>query len=261
MAQSDESDALIGSTGFVGSNLRRMSSFGSLFNSTNIDGIRGRKFRRLVSAAPGAEKWKANLDPASDRAAVEKLWHSLESVEAGKVILISTVDVYPHPVGVDENSEIDMERCSPYGRHRLELERKVADRFDALIVRLPGLFGPGLRKNALYDLLNDHRVPAIDSGAIYQFYDITRLAGDLELAERANLALLNVATEPIGIDLVAREVFDTPLVSGENPIPARYDFRTLHAEFFGGRDGYLQSSNAILEEIREWVRSERKAGT
>lgn len=261
MELNDESDALIGSTGFVGSNLRRSSSFGSLFNSTNVGEIRGRSFRRLVCAAPGAEKWKANLDPAGDRAAVEKLWRSLESVEAKKLILISTVDVYPEPAGVDENSEIDIERCSPYGRHRLELERKVADRFDALILRLPGLFGPGLRKNALHDLLNDHRVFAIDSRAVYQFYDVTRLAHDLELAEHANLTLLNVATEPIGIDRVAREVFDVALGSGENPTPARYDFLTTHAELFGGRDGYLQSSDVILEAIREWVRSEREANS
>ena len=261
MLQSDETDALIGNTGFVGSNLLRTSSFGSLFNSTNVDEIRGRKFRKLVCAAPGSEKWKANLDPASDRAAVEKLWHSLESVRAEKLVLISTVDVYPYPVGVDENSDIDIERCSPYGRHRLELERKVADRFEALIVRLPGLFGPGLRKNALYDLLNDHRVSAIDSRAVYQFYDVTRLAHDLELAERANLGLLNVATEPIGIDRVARDVFDVAVARGENPIPARYDFRSKHAELFGGRDGYLQGSNAVLEEIREWVLGEREAKT
>jgi len=261
MLERDETDALIGSTGFVGSNLRRTSSFGSLFNSTNIDEIRGRKFRRLVCAAPGAEKWKANLDPASDRGAVEELWHSLESVKAEKLILISTVDVYPHPVGVDEDSEIDVERCSPYGRHRLELERKVADSFDALIVRLPGLFGPGLRKNALYDLLNHHRVSAIDSRAVYQFYDVTRLTNDLELAERANLGLLNVATEPIAIDRVARDVFDMALASGENRVPARYDFRTKHAELFGGHEGYLQGSNAVLEEIREWVLGERGAKT
>jgi len=229
-----------------------------LFNSTNIHEIGGRRFRKLVCAAPGAEKWKANADPESDRAAIEKLWDSLESVEAEKLILMSTVDVYPDPVGVDENTSIDIGRCSPYGRHRLELERRVADRFDALIVRLPGLFGSWLRKNALYDLLNHHRVFAIDARAVYQFYDVTRLSRDIESAEQANLALLNVATEPIGIDRVARDVFGVTLASGENAVPARYDFRTIHDSLFGGHDGYLQSSDAILEAIREWVRSERE---
>jgi hypothetical protein len=42
-----------------------------------------------------------------------------------------------------------------YGRNRRALEAFCADRFDdCLIVRLPALFGPGLRKNFIFDLLN-----------------------------------------------------------------------------------------------------------
>jgi len=251
-------DALIGSTGFVGGNLRRQRSFGSLFHSANIDEIRGRRFHKVICAAPGAEKWKANLDPESDRAGVESLWEPLQSVEADEFILISTIDVYPDPVEVDEDTEIDIERCTPYGRHRLELERRVADRFRSLVVRLPGLFGPGLKKNALYDLLHDHRLTAIDSRARYQFYDVTRLADDLETARRAGLSLVNLATEPVAIEQVARDIFGVQLAPRAEMSPARYDFRTRYAELLGGSGWYLRSKAEILELIRAWVHRERE---
>ena len=42
----------------------------------------------------------------------------------------------------------------PYGRNRLHLERLVQDTYrDALIVRLPGLFGKNIKKNFIYDLI------------------------------------------------------------------------------------------------------------
>ena len=137
----------------------------------------GREFRTVICAAPGAEKWKANLDPETDKASVIDCGNHFSSVRAEKVILISTVDVYPAPVDVDELTPIDPDAGTAYGRHRLELERLVSEYFSAIIIRLPGLFGPGLKKNALYDLLHDHQVDAIDPRAVYQFYDVTRLAG------------------------------------------------------------------------------------
>ncbi|HUQ20925.1 MAG TPA: NAD-dependent epimerase/dehydratase family protein [Gemmatimonadaceae bacterium] len=248
-----ESDALIGSSGFVGSNLLRNREFGTTFSSTNIDEIRGREFRTLICAAPGAEKWKANRDPDGDKASVMRLWESLRAARAEKVILISTVDVYPRPVDVDELTPIDFDAGTPYGRHRLELERLVSEYFNALIIRLPGLFGPGLKKNALYDLLHDHQVDAIDPRAVYQFYDVTRLARDIDIAENAQLSSLNVATEPIAIDVVAHQIFARILALPDDRIAARYDMRTRHAGLFGGKFGYLQSAEDVLQDMKAWV--------
>jgi hypothetical protein len=251
-----ESDALIGSTGFVGGNLLRQREFGATFSSSNIQEIRGKKFRTLICAAPGAEKWKANRDPETDRASVNSLWESLQGVAADKLILISTVDVYPSPVDVFEETPIDPAECTPYGRHRLELEQRVSEGFSSMIVRLPGLFGPGLKKNALFDLLNDHLVDAIDSRAVYQFYDVRRLAKDLERFEGADLSLVNVATEPIAIDSVAHEIFGRTLAARSEGTPPRYDFKSRHASLLGGDNGYLQSAEAVLAEMRDWVANE-----
>src|SRR5215831_13556219 len=190
------SAALIGYTGFVGGNLLRQRSFDALLNSANIDQIDGRSFDLVVCAGARAEKSKANADPERDLNEIERLTHALEHAEAQKLVLISTVDVFVDPVGVDEDSPTPTTGLDAYGRNRRRLEQIVASRFDALIVRLPALFGHGLRKNALYDLLHDNDVAKIDARGSFQFYDVRRLWLDINAAIDHELSLVHLPTEP-----------------------------------------------------------------
>ncbi|MGZ7033406.1 MAG: pyridine nucleotide transhydrogenase, partial [Thermoanaerobaculia bacterium] len=176
------STALIGYTGFVGGNLLRQRPFDACFNSTNIDQIAGRSFDLVVCAGVRAEKWKANADPERDLDNIECLTRAVLQANIGKLVLISTVDVFINPADVDEDSPTPMTGLHPYGRNRRRLEQIVSSRFDAYILRLPGLYGRGLKKNAIYDLLHDNEVHNIDSRAVFQFYDIDRLWRDVEIA-------------------------------------------------------------------------------
>ena len=54
----------------------------------------------------------------------------------------------------------------PYGRNRLELEDLVRKEFDTLVVRLPALFGKGLKKNFIYDAIT--RIPTMLSEEKYR---------------------------------------------------------------------------------------------
>ena len=45
----------------------------------------------------------------------------------------------------------------------------------ALIVRLPGLFGAGLKKNLIYDFVHDNRLDLIHPDGQFQFYDLERI--------------------------------------------------------------------------------------
>ncbi|MFQ5504898.1 MAG: pyridine nucleotide transhydrogenase, partial [Planctomycetota bacterium] len=87
--------ALIGHTGFVGQNLQRQGSFDGLYNSGNIESIADRSYDLLVCAGAPGVKWKANQEPEVDLASIQRLIRSLERVAARKLVLISTVDVYP----------------------------------------------------------------------------------------------------------------------------------------------------------------------
>src|SRR6266852_10340 len=96
------STALIGHTGFLGGNLARQFSFDECYRSTNIAAIRAREFDLLVSSGVTARKWWANQNPAEDRARIDSSLGNLVSVRARRVVVLSTVDVYPAPFGVDE---------------------------------------------------------------------------------------------------------------------------------------------------------------
>ena len=122
-------DALIGHTGFVGSNLLRRRDFDATYNSSSIGDIDGRRFDAVVCAGAAGVKWWANQNPGEDRVRIEGLMRHLDTIEASHFTLVSTVDVYDTPVGVDEDDEPSPDRLHPYGRNRLMLERHVVDRF------------------------------------------------------------------------------------------------------------------------------------
>lgn len=252
------SRALIGHTGFVGSTLRRQASFDALYRSTDIDQIAGREFELLVCAGAPAEKWKANADPEADRANLDRLMGALDGVRADRAILISTVDVYATPRGVDEASDIVAEDAQPYGRHRLLLERYFADRFDAVTVRLPGLYGEGLKKNVIFDLLNQNMLDRINPRSIFQFYGLDRLWADLEATLATGQRLVNFATEPVSVADVARAGFDTTLPDRPALPIVTYDVHSRWAEQLGGSGHYLQSAAQVLDGIARYVAGERE---
>jgi nucleoside-diphosphate-sugar epimerase len=250
--------ALIGYTGFVGNNLLTQMQFSHRYNSKSIDSIRGESFDLVVCAGAPAEKWKANCDPAADRAALDRLTAPLATVRASRVILISTVDVFGSPVDVDEMTRIDPGSATAYGRHRFELEQFFANRFQTLIVRLPGLFGPGLKKNVIFDLLHDNRVDAIVPSSEFQFYDLADVAADIAIASQARLSLLHCATEPISVQALAETAFGRTLrPSRSGMTPARYDFRSQHAALFGGSNGYLRDRKSVLAALCAFVQCEQ----
>lgn len=149
--------ALIGYSGFVGSNLVEQHGFGQLYNSKNITQIIDQEFDLLVCAGVSAVKWLANQQPQTDIENIEKLKQFLAQVKANHLVLISTIDVYDTPLAVDEDMVPDTMKQDFYGKHRYLLEKWVTkqDNFNChTIIRLPGLFGKHLKKNLIFDIIN-----------------------------------------------------------------------------------------------------------
>lgn len=155
---------LVGHTGFVGSNLKAQTTFDRLYNSGNITDAFGTNPDLLVYSGVRSEKFLANSDPEKDFEILQQALDNIRKINPKKVILISTVDVYPEPIGVDENKNLADKDNQAYGKNRFWLEQQVESEFqDHLILRLPALFGPGLKKNFIYDLI--HIIPAMLSAA------------------------------------------------------------------------------------------------
>lgn len=249
-------DALIGYTGFVGSNLEATHEFGAKFNSKNISDIEGQSFSLLVCAGAPAKKWYANLHPEEDRETLDGLMAHLAKVRAERMVLISTVDVFKNPYLADENTPVDMEGLNAYGLNRRRLEIFVREHFgNVLIVRLPGLVGKGLKKNILFDFHNNNEVQKIDSRGVFQFYPVSRLWDDISKASAAGLGLIHLTSAPVSVSEVAREVWGREFRNEVLPKPAKYDFRSAHAGLWG-RECYQVSRDEEIAAIREWNRTE-----
>ena len=145
--------ALVGYTGFVGGNLASAHDFDALYNSKNITSAFGEKYDLLVYAGVRAEKFLANRNPQADRAIIWQAFDNIRKIDPKKVVLISTIDVYRETSGKDESSKMDVKDLQPYGKNRLELESLVRENYDSLIIRLPALFGKGIKKNFVFDSL------------------------------------------------------------------------------------------------------------
>lgn len=250
--------ALIGFTGFVGGNIGAQHKFDDNYNTSNIQDIEGKEYDLVVSAATYAEMWKINQDPEGDLAQINGLIEHLKKVKAKKFVLISTVGVYKNPNGADEDTPIETEGLLPYGVNRWHLEQFVRDNFDALIVRLPGLFGPGLKKNVIYDLLHNNMVEKIHHAGVYQYYNLGNIWKDINIALDNKLPLINLTTEPVRTDEVAAYCFGMEdfKQEPEGVTPAFWDMHSKHAELFGGKGDYLYSKQQTLQMIKEFVQSE-----
>lgn len=148
-------EILVGYTGFVGSNLYVAHHFDRVFNSKNIDDAYGLNPDLLVYAGMRAEKYLANNFPAKDMELIEDAKRNIRLIAPKRIVLISTVDVYKRPVEVNEDSAIELDDLHAYGKNRYLLEQWVGENYqNALIIRLPGLFGRNIKKNFIYDYIN-----------------------------------------------------------------------------------------------------------
>lgn len=193
-------DAILGYTGFVGSSIRESldPSTTELFNSTNLGNIRGGTYKTVYCACVPAVKWVANANPDKDNAAILEILDVVKSIVCEKFVLISTIDV--HNPSVQSQTELcERPADEAYGRNRYFVEQQLRSKFgmSLTIIRLPALFGIGLKKNIIYDLVNDHGIDSLNSNTCFQWYSMSWLHEDIEHAIQAEVPVLNLYPEPI----------------------------------------------------------------
>lgn len=252
---------IIGYTGFVGGNLVEQTEFAEKYNSQNISDVDGKEFDLLICAGARAEKWRINQEPEKDLAEIDGLIDHLRTVKATKFVLISTVDVYGSPVGVDEDTPIETEGLHAYGKNRYYLEQFCAENFDTTIIRLPGLFGNGLKKNVIYDLLYNNNVDRIHHAGSFQYYNLDYIWRDIQVAIENDLGLINFASEPVRTDEIAKEAFGVEFTNEPEGVAAgSYDMRSKHASLWGKQGSYLYTKAEELADIKSFVERQKAEG-
>lgn len=248
--------ALIGHSGFVGGNLLAQAPWDDLYNSKNIQDLAGKRYDLVVCAGAPAAKWLINQNPDADAAGLARLKAALAAARVAELVLISTIDVYAPPVAVDESTVIDPRGHHAYGRHRLELEQFCAARLPTRVLRLPGLFGKGLKKNVIYDMLHGNQLEKIDPDAAFQYYDLRHLAADIAKVRALDLALVNLATPPLRTARIAEALFGLELAPKPGP-HGQYDMRSRHSHHWQRTDGYLYSAEDVWADLAAFVATAR----
>ena len=242
----------------MGQTLLRERSFDALYHSTDIHEIDGKNFDLLICAGVKAVKWYANQHAAEDRAGIDALIAHLKTVQAQRFVLISTVDVFAQPIEVYEDTEPNPEGLCPYGANRLYLEHVVQQLFpNALIVRLPGLVGPGLKKNVIFDLLNHNCLDAVNAADCFQFYPMRELNNDLNRLLAHNITgVVHLTAAPVTVQEVAQKCFDLNFSQVLERPAIRYDLRSRLAASLWGQPDYQYNKEQSLDAIRAYALTE-----
>ena len=174
-------EGLAGYTGFVGGNLFKKGNFNYLFNSKNIENLPNFSIDNLYFCAVGAEKWRINKEPKKDLEQINQQLNLLRKSKFERLILISTIDVYSRRDGINELcEETHYMNDISYGGNRRYFEKILLDEFkDVKIIRLPALFGDGLKKNIIFDLLQENMLKNINLNSTFQWYFLGNLFDDI----------------------------------------------------------------------------------
>jgi nucleoside-diphosphate-sugar epimerase len=169
---------LIGNTGLIGKTLKDNIKFDYEFNSKNINDLltieEDFSNADLYLCCLPATKWLINKNPQADLDNIFGILDIITKKEYRNIILYSTIDVYSDvPLQSDESYPLQVNSPS-YGSNRLLFEKLVASTLKyskLLILRLPALFGKHLKKNILFDLINNNEIHKINYNSKYQWYN------------------------------------------------------------------------------------------
>jgi hypothetical protein len=218
----------------IGSVLATHMSFDLILGDHNLEQAATEHLGLVVAPTIGPSPRTVDAAPACDLTAIRRVQEVLAVSGVDHLVLISSTAVYPGHLGADENSPIDRAHLTPYARHRYDLERWAAARFNTTIVRLPQFFGGGWRGEI------ERPRSAIAPAPSVQLYDLERIGMDIMTALRAGLPSVNLVPPPV----------KTAQLHGWSPPPAfASDVRTTHAAAFGRQGAYIMTQEEELARI------------
>ena len=251
--------ALIGHTGFVGSNLKNQFLFNDFYNSKNIENIRGKKYDLIVSAGTSASRWIANQNPKEDWLNIKKLLDNLESVKSRHFILISTIDVYRKKNNINEDFKVKLANLNEaYGNHRYKMELFIKKHFpNYTFARCTQLYGPNLKKNFIFDLMNDNALDFTHKDTLLQWYHVKNLWKDICIAKAFGIKVINLTSEPISAKELAKKVFNINFRNQTKNAPKKFNIKTKYSYLYGNKIPYQYSKKRVLEDVKYFVDSDK----
>ena len=114
------------------------------------------------------------------------------------------------------------------------------------VLRLPGVYGPYLKKNILFDIKNSNNLDQININSYYQWYNINLIALDIEAANYDDRTIFNLFPEPVSTREIVERFCDKP-IGYEGKLKA-YNYQTNITT-----KRYWYDSETSLKEIEEFL--------
>lgn len=246
---------LIGSTGLVGTTLKESIKFDYEFNSKNINDFLNHDYvdAELYLSCLPATKWMVNKNIPEDLKNIDRIIDVISKKSYKKVILISTIDVYcDSPLMLNETYPIGVKKLS-YGTNRYFFEMLVENLVDfeeLKIFRLPALYNKHIKKNILYDLINNNNIEQINTNSSFQWYNLDNLSTDIESYSNAHpkRKLFNLFTEPLDTKEIVKLFPQYENIGTFSELRNEYNFKTNLTE-----EGYILSKEEVLEDIKRFI--------
>ena len=206
---------LIGSTGFVGMNLQRFIDFDFKYNSTNLDDISSAPDNcDLFLCCLPATKWMINKNPGLDLENAISIFTKIKNKKYNKVFLFSTIDVYQDTELFADETVTPVFKSLGYGHNRYIFEDLITQnlQYNSIkILRLPGLYGPHLKKNILFDIKNSNNLDQININSYYQWYNMNLITLDIETTNYDDRIIFNLFPEPVSTRTIIERFCDKPI--------------------------------------------------
>lgn len=252
------SSALLGYTGFVGSNLLNQLKQKSndelyLYNSKNLNTIQNKEFDDIYCCCVPGVKYIANREPYKDLSNICNILDILKTVKSKRFFLVSSQDCNAN---LWCSSDIDSAPITEYGKNRKYFEENIKNIFEnSYILRIGCLFGNNLKKNIIYDLLNNHYLSNLKYDYTMQLYCLDDLLDHLLFMKDNNIHLMNRFSPPIYIS----EIINVFNECGFNykfnlELNPKIDYR--NSCFLENTD-YSMSKEYELSKLKEFIRKNR----
>lgn len=147
---------VLGSNGFVGSNVCVGLQAIPVPRSSSSS-----HFDVLVNCAGTSKRYLAERDPDADWNSCREILKLIDDLKFDRLVHISSIDAQ-YCKGI-------------YGKHKLIMDRVLLAKHPTIVIRLAGLVGKGLKKNAVFDIANDRKVWAT-ADSVFNYINIACLA-------------------------------------------------------------------------------------
>jgi len=193
-------NAILGYTGFVGSNLALQIKDFDGYNSKNLGKIKGKYYKNIYCACIPGVKYIANKNPKQDLVNIYNIIDILKTVKCDNFFLVSSQDCNST---LDSDETYSVEPPTIYGKNRLLFENFIKSNFNSYILRIGCLFGKNLRKNIIFDLMTQNPyLDTVQEDTTMQLYCLDDLKNDFDSMVKSDLHITNKFSEPIKISKI-----------------------------------------------------------